>query len=145
MHFTRRSMVCVIGVAWAISGCSQSAGVPGAPSPTPAPISAPPNAAPDVTDVLPSVGATGGGATTKIVGTGFRPGMVAMFDGIKVSGRFDSRDTSFTTFYTETPAHAVGTVDLVVINPDGKSHRVEAGYTYAPTDSFDPNGDRKSD
>ena len=42
------------------------------------------------------------------------------------------RDTSFTTFYTETPAHAVGTVDLVVSNPDGQSHRVEAGYTYAP-------------
>ena len=24
--------------------------------------------------------------------------MTAMFDGIKVTGRFDSRDTSFTTF-----------------------------------------------
>ena len=93
-----------------------------------------------LTDVLPSVGSAAGGTSLKIVGTGFRPGMVAMFDDIKGTGRFDSWDTSFTTFFTETPAHAVGTVDLVVSNPDGQSHRVEAGYTYASPDSFDPNG-----
>jgi len=66
--------------------------------------------------------------------------MVAMFDGIRGTAEFDSPATSFATFYTETPAHAVGTVDLVVTNPDGQSHRVAAGYTYAPPDSFDPNG-----
>jgi hypothetical protein len=68
------------------------------------------------------------------------PGMVAMFDGIKVGGRYDSRDTSFSTFYTETPAHAPGIVDLVVTNPDGQSHRLAGGYTYAPQESFDLNG-----
>jgi hypothetical protein len=139
MRLTCRSMTCVIGLTWALAGCSQSSGLPGAPSSMP--VSTPPNAAPDVTNLLPSVGSASGGATTKIVGTGFRPGMLALFDGIKVTGRFDSRDTSFTTFYTEAPAHAVGTVDLVVSNPDGQSHRVEGGYTYAPADSFDPNGD----
>ena len=66
--------------------------------------------------------------------------MTAMFDGIKVTGRFDSRDTSFTTFLSETPAHAAGTVDLTVTNPDGQSHRVAGGFTYAPQESFDPNG-----
>jgi hypothetical protein len=81
-----------------------------------------------------------GGAVIKIIGTGFMPGMVAMFDGIRGTAEFDSPATSFTTFYTETPAHAVGTVDLVLSNPDGQSHRVAAGYTYAPPDSFDPNG-----
>jgi hypothetical protein len=139
MRLTGRSMTCVIGLTWALTGCSQSSGLPGAPSSMP--VSTPSNAAPAVTDVLPSVGSAAGGATTKIVGTGFMLGMIAMFDGIKVTGRFDSRDTSFTTFYTETPAHAVGIVDLVVSNPDGQSHRVEAGYTYAPPDSFEPNGD----
>lgn len=139
MRLSSRSMTCVIGLTWALAGCSQSSGLPGAPSSTP--VSTPSNAAPDVTNLLPSVGAASGGATTQIVGTGFMPGMIAMFDGIRVTGRFDSRDTSFTTFYTETPAHAVGTVDLVVSNPDGQSHRVESGYTYAPADSFDPNGD----
>lgn len=63
-----------------------------------------------------------------------------MFDGIKVGGRYDSRDTSFLTFYTETPAHAPGIVDLVVTNPDGQSHGLAGGYTYAPQESFDLNG-----
>lgn len=130
-----RSITCVIGVTWAMSGCSESSGSPGAPSPPP-----PPRAAPAVTEVVPSAGSAGGGATIKIVGTGFMPGMVAMFDGIKVTGQYDSRDTSFSTFYTETPAHAAGTVDLVVTNPDGQSQRLASGYTYAPQGSFDLNG-----
>jgi len=69
------------------------------------------------------------------------PGMVAMLDGVRVAGWFEPRDTSFITLHSETPAHAVGAVDLTVTNPDGQSHRVAAGYTYAPQDSFDPNGD----
>jgi len=130
----------VIGLMGVISGCSQSSGLPTSPSVVPA-SPTPSRAAPTVTDVLPSVGSAAGGATIKIVGTGFMPGMIAMFDGIKVTGRFDSRGTSFTTFYSETPAHAVGAVDLIVTNPDGQSNRVEAGYTYVLPDSFDPNGD----
>ncbi len=82
----------------------------------------------------------GGGATVKIVGTGFVPGMVALFDGIRAPGRFDTRDTSFSTFYTEAPAHAAGTVDLVVTNPDGRSARLASGYAYAPPQSFDLTG-----
>jgi hypothetical protein len=123
MHLTDRAMSCFIGLTWALAGCSQSA-LPGSASVISSPPVIPPQsgAAPVVTDVFPSVGSAAGGASLKIVGTGFRPGMVAAFDGIKVTGGFDSRDTSFTTFYTETPAHAVGTVDLVVSNPDGQSH-----------------------
>ncbi len=134
MHFTSRTTSCVIGLTWALAGCSQSSGLPGAPSPIPVPTPSS-HAAPDVTDVLPSVGSAGGGAIIEIVGTGFMPGMVAMFDGIKGTAEFDSPATSSTTFYTETPAHAVGTVDVVVTNPDGQSHRVAAGYTYAPPES----------
>lgn len=126
-----------------MSGCSQPSGSPVAPS-SGAPVvpstPAPPRAAPAVTDIAPSAGAAAGGATIKIVGTGFMPGMVAIFDGIKVVGRYDFRDTSFSTFYTETPAHAPGIVDLVVTNPDGQSHRLAGGYTYAPQESFDLNG-----
>ena len=139
MHFSGRTMVCAIGLTWGLAGCSQSSGLPGAPSSTVNPTTS--SAAPVITDILPSVGSSTGGATFKIVGTGFMPGMIAMFDGIKVTGGFDTRDQSFTTFYSETPAHAVGAVDLTVTNPDGQSHRVEAGYTYAAPDSFDPNGD----
>jgi hypothetical protein len=111
--------------------------LPAAPSVIPTPS----NAAPVVTEVLPSVGSAAGGASIKIVGTGFMPGMIATFDGITVVAGFDFRNAPFTTFYTETPAHAPGSVDLVVTNPDGQSHRIEAGYRYAPPDSFDPNGE----
>jgi hypothetical protein len=41
----------------------------------------------------------------------------------------------------ETPPHAAGTVDIVVTNPDGESYRVAGGYTYAPPESFDFNGE----
>jgi hypothetical protein len=67
MRLTGRSMTCVIGLTWTLAGCSQSSGLPGAPSSMP--VSTPPNAAPDVTKLLPSVGSLSGGATTKIVGT----------------------------------------------------------------------------
>ena len=132
----------VIALMGVISGCSQSSGLPASPSVIPASpvVPTPSGPAPAVTDVLPSVGSAGGGAVIKIIGTGFMPGMVAMFDGIRGTAEFDSPATSFATFYSETPAHAVGTVDLTVTNPDGQSHRVAAGYTYAPQESFDPNG-----
>ena len=63
-----------------------------------------------------------------------------MFDGVKTTGRYDTRDPSFSTFYTEAPAHAAGTVDLVVTNPDGRSHRLASGFTYVPPESFDLTG-----
>jgi hypothetical protein len=81
-----------------------------------------------------------GGATVKIVGTGFVPGVVAMFGGVTATGRYDPRETTFSTFSIETPAHAAATVDLVVTNPDGRSARLASGYTYAPPESFDLNG-----
>ncbi len=66
--------------------------------------------------------------------------MVAKFGGITVSGRYDFRDPTFSTFYIETPAHAAGIVDLVVTNLDGQSHRLPPGFTYAPQESFDLTG-----
>ena len=120
MQFNGLTMTCVIGLTLGLAGCSPSSGLPGSPSPPVVPTTS--RAAPALTDIFPSVGSAAGGATIKIVGTGFMPGMTAMFDDIKVTGRFDSRDTSFTTFLSETPAHAAGTVDLTVTNPDGQSH-----------------------
>lgn len=66
--------------------------------------------------------------------------MVVAFDGIKVTGGYDLRDTAFSTFYAETPAHAPGPVDVVVTNPDGQSQRLVSGYSFAPQGSFDLNG-----
>ena len=53
-----------------------------------------------------------------------------MFDDIKVTAQVQYPTSSSTTFYTEAPAHAVGTADLIVTNPDGQSQRVAAAYTY---------------
>lgn len=77
----------------------------------------------------------------RIVGTGFRSGTVAVFDGVRVAARFDSRDTAHTTMYVETPPHAAGTIDIVVTNPDGLSDRMAGGHTYVAPETFDPNGE----
>ena len=44
-------------------------------------------------------------------------------------------ELSFTT-----PAHAAGSVDVVVRNPDGQSVTLSAAYTFAPPETFDFNG-----
>jgi hypothetical protein len=93
-----------------------------------------------VTAVIPAVGSAAGGSLIKIVGTGFNPGMIVTVDGVKVAAHPDYPPQSYTAFYVETPAHAVGTVDLVVTNPDGQSQRLAAAYTYGLEDAFDMNG-----
>ena len=60
------------------------------------------------------------------------------FDGMTV--RRAAYPASSSTTFHETPAHSVGTVDVVVTNPDGQSHRVVAGYTYGSPEAFDLNG-----
>jgi hypothetical protein len=133
-----RSISFSIALALALFGCSQSSRPWNGPTASPSPI--PTRAAPDVTGVFPSVASAGGGASVQIVGTGFQRGMFATFDGIKVDGRFDTRDTSFLTFLAEAPAHAIGAVDVVVTNPDGQSQRLAGRFEYAPEASFDVNG-----
>jgi hypothetical protein len=125
---TLGSMTIVISLACAISGCSPLAPSPGGTA-----------ARPNVTAVIPAFGSAAGGSIVTIVGTGFMPGMTVMFDNIKVTAR-QHPPSSSTTFYTEAPAHAVGTADLVVTNPDGQFQRVAAAYTYGLEDAFDMNG-----
>jgi hypothetical protein len=127
-------MTFVIGLACAISGCSPSSESPLAPSPGGT------AARPSVTAVIPAFGSAGGGSIVTIVGTGFMPGMTVMFDDIRVTAQVQYPPSSSTTFYTEAPAHAVGTADLIVTNPDGQFHRVAAAYTYGLEDALDMNG-----
>ena len=131
---TLGSMTFVIGLTCAISGCSSSPESPLAPSPVGT------AASPTVTGVIPAFGSAAGGAIVKIVGTGFTPGMTVMFDDIKVAAQVPYPTSSSTTFYAEAPAHAVGSVDLTVTNPDGQFQRVAAAYTYGLEDAFDMNG-----
>ena len=137
---TRGPTTLVLCLTCAISGCSQSSGLPMAPSSPGSPTSPAPNAAPEVTAVIPALGSAAGGSIVKITGTGFMPGMIVAFDGIKATAPVAYPTSSFTAFYMETPAHAVGTVDLIVTNPDGQSQRVAGGYSYASPETFNMNG-----
>lgn len=133
------SMILVVGLTFAISGCSPSSESRLASSPL-APAPGGTAARPNVTGVIPAFGSAAGGSIVKLVGTGFMPGMTVIFDDIKVTAQVQYPTSSPTTFYTEAPAHAVGTADLVVTNPDGQFQRVPAAYTYGLEDAFDMNG-----
>jgi hypothetical protein len=125
-------MPFVIGLTCATFGCSRSASLAPSPGGT--------ITRPNVTAVIPAFGSAAGGSIIKIVGTGFMPGMAVMFDDIRVTAQVQYLTSSSTTFYTEAPAHAVGTADLIVTNPDGQSQRVAAAFTYGLEDAFDMNG-----
>lgn len=110
-----------------IGGCGE-AGSPTGPAQGEAPV---------VTGISPATGSTGGGASMRIVGTKFRTGAFAIFDGVTVRGRLD---TALTTLFVETPPHPEGVIDIEVSNADGASTRVVGGHIYVPPSSFDLNG-----
>lgn len=62
------------------------------------------------------------------------------FGGAVVQGRFDSRDPGAQmTLYT--PAHASGSVDVVVSGQSGESVLLTDAFTYASPETFNFNGD----
>lgn len=127
--------IVMVGAAVSCSDSTESRRAPIAPTAPPTPKSTP-----AVTGIVPAVGSVDGDTTVRISGSGFMPGMVATLGGIQIGTRSGSRDAS-STIYAETPAHGIGTVDLVVTNPDGGSQQVAGAYTYVARESFDMNGD----
>ncbi len=126
--------IALLSLALAAANCTGNGpGVPSAPSrnttSTPTPT---------VTAISPDIGTASGGTPIKITGAGLRPGVTVTFDGATVPARFDSRYTDRIFLYT--PAHAAGTVDVVVTNTGGQPGRLAAGYTFASPQSFDFNG-----
>jgi hypothetical protein len=85
-------------------------------------------AAPAVTSIAPSTGPIGGGAGSTIAGTNFVSGATVSFGGTAATGVTVAGSTVITA---TAPAHAAGTVDVVVANPDGQSTKVANGYTYS--------------
>jgi hypothetical protein len=88
----------------------------------------PPAPAPTVSSVTPNSGSTLGGTNVTITGTGFLSGAVVEFDGVRATNVVVASSTSITA---TTPAHPIGTVNVVVINPDSQSGALANGYTYA--------------
>lgn len=142
----RRYTLAVVALALAC-GDSGTVGPLGGVSPRqPAP-PLPSFPRPSVTGISPAVGSTGGGTHAVLRGTGFRAGpsflqtqLVVMIGGIRTTGRTSSLDSSGATVYFETPAHAAGPVDVVVVNPDGQTATLAGGFTYAAPETFDFNG-----
>lgn len=77
-----------------------------------------------VTAISPATGLTGD--AVHVSGAGFLAGATVMLDGVRANvTSIDSRLITATT-----PAHAAGSVDVVVTNPGGQSATLTGGYTY---------------
>ena len=83
--------------------------------------------APILTHVEPDNDIVAGGATVKIIGENFEAGAAVTIGGIVVSNVIFVSSTELTA---EVPPGDVGSVDVVVTNPDGKSDTLAGGFTY---------------
>ncbi|MEO6528686.1 MAG: IPT/TIG domain-containing protein [Gemmatimonadaceae bacterium] len=90
--------------------------------------------------IEPSTGSTGGATPVVLVGSGFSRSSIVAIGGVKTTARFYTQYSGDTVLAVSAPAHAPGSVDVVVTNPDGQSVTVPRGYTYAPPESFRLNG-----
>jgi hypothetical protein len=78
----------------------------------------------EVTAISPTTGLTDD--VVSIAGTGFLPGATVTLDGVAATVTL----VTSTRIDVTTPAHAPGTVDVVVTNPGGQSGKLSDGYTY---------------
>jgi subtilisin family serine protease len=76
----------------------------------------------------PNAGSTKGGTAVTISGDYFQAGAQVTIGGVAAGIRSVTR----TTISAVTQAHAVGTVSVVVTNPDGQTATLTNAYTYAP-------------
>lgn len=101
------------------NGFTYTATVPPPPPPS--------NPAPTVTSISPNTGLTTGGTAVTIRGTGFLLAATVKFGGTSATGLTLVNSTTITG---TAPAHAAGTVSVVVTNPDTKTGTLANGYTY---------------
>jgi uncharacterized protein (TIGR03437 family) len=95
----------------------------------------PPSASLALTSLSPDAGSTDGGAEVLLMGSNFQPGARVTFDGVPVPLAYGGTQIMI----AHPPAHAAGSVDVVVTNPDGNTAR--RVFSYASPGSFDFNGD----
>lgn len=129
-----RTSIVFLVIALVTGGCDVTwpfSAPPSTPSPDPTPV---------VLLITPNLGSTGGGAPTRLIGSGFSSTTTVTFGGVSVRGRTDSRDPSGTLLYLESPPHAPGIVDVVLSNPGSKALTLRRAYTYAQPGAFDFNG-----
>jgi hypothetical protein len=102
-------------------GANAKPEVPTAPAP------GSPSPAPTVSAISPTTGKTGGGETVTISGENFADGLAVLFgEAAAVAVTF----ISSTTITAVTPAHAAGSVDIVVTNKDNQIGKLLNGFTF---------------
>jgi len=82
---------------------------------------------PVLSQVIPPTGPSAGGTLVELHGSGFGKGAQVMFGGV-ISGKVTFSSESL--LLAVSPAHAGGTVSVVVFNPDGQSSILGNGFTY---------------
>lgn len=87
---------------------------------------------PTVTAISPNFGTTAGGTAVTITGTGFVATPTVSIGGSAATG---VSFVSSTTLTATTPAHAAGTVNVVVTNPDTQAGSLTNGYYFVSAPS----------
>lgn len=86
------------------------------------------NPAPTISSLSPARGTKLGGNTVTITGTNFYGLPTITFGGNAATNVVLVNATTVTAL---TPVHAVGVVDVIIVNPDGQSAILGAGFTFS--------------
>ncbi len=87
--------------------------------------------APTIVSIEATSGPVRGGDVVVLTGSGFFTGVVVTFGGVPGTD-VAVLDSTSTRLRVVTPAHAAGTVDVVVTNADGRSATMPAAYVFEP-------------
>jgi phospholipase D-like protein/IPT/TIG domain-containing protein len=82
---------------------------------------------PNVTSTVPGSGSVNGGNTITVKGSSFSKGAVVSVGGTLCTTIIVSNSSTITA---TTPAHSLGSADVVVKNIDGQSSTLSSGFTY---------------
>src|SRR5262249_57278148 len=85
----------------------------------------------------PASGSTAGGTQLTLTGTNFASGATVSVGGIATTA---VTVVSATTITATTPAHAAGTVNVVVTNPDTRSATLANGFAHVAANPFSITG-----
>jgi hypothetical protein len=93
--------------------------------------------APTLTSIDPASGPVRGGDVVVLTGSGFFTGVRVDFGGVPGTD-VAVLDSTSTRLRVVTPAHAAGTVEVVVNNANGKSATLSAGYVFEAVGRVSP-------
>lgn len=105
---------------------------PGADTTTPTPDAPPPDPSlsPELLSLEPTSGLASGGGVVSLHGARFTAGTEVYFGDVKAADHFP---VSSEWLNVTTPLHDVGTVDVRVVNPDGKTAVMKAAFRFFDT------------